>query len=291
MQNGKSGFERVWMPQNLQLRIITALIGIPITVLLVVLGGWAIFGLAAVIAVVAIMEFGALLRGRCPKQPPYLGVLLILILLLMTQWDAPWSWFVWLVALAAIIHVLLYWLRGEMAWRTMGHCTLSSMAGVAYVGLPIMAMLHLRKAGNEGAFWLILVLVLTWATDSFAYLAGRNFGNRLLAPRISPKKTIEGAFGGWLGGSVAGYVTLQLSGHYSAIYLPLILLVPPVAIIGDLWESVMKRYFQSKDSRLEGFNLFPGHGGVLDRIDALLFVAPTVLLYLIASRTVLVPGS
>ncbi|MCY4010348.1 MAG: phosphatidate cytidylyltransferase [Anaerolineaceae bacterium] len=278
------------MRQNLQLRIITALIGIPVTVLLVVLGGWALFALAAVVAVVASMEFTALLRGRCSKQPPFLGALLTLILLGLTQWSAPWSWYLWWVALAAASHVFHHWLRGEKGWHTMGRCTLSSLAGVVYVGLPILAMLHLREAGNSDAFWLILVLVLTWATDSFSYLAGRVFGNRLLAPRISPKKTIEGVLGGWLGGSVAGYVALQLSGQYAVIYLPLILFAPPVAVFGDLWESAMKRYFQSKDSRLAGFNLFPGHGGVLDRIDALLFVAPTVVLYLMATRTVLVAG-
>ena len=278
------------MPINLKLRFITALIGIPLTLVLIYLGDWALFGLALLIGAVAILEFTALMRGKFPQSFVQFGMPLMIIFLLLAQAGAHWSWFFVLLFVVISMILLLTLVRSDVDRKQGIWHALITVGGVLYVGLPLVAMLRLRMAASNGAFWLLLVLVLTWATDSFSYFSGRLLGKRMLAPQISPKKTIEGALGGWLGGSIAGIFTLQVGNQFKYEYLPLVLLAPIMAIIGDLWESSLKRYFQSKDSRLVAFNLFPGHGGVLDRIDSLLFVAPTTVLYLAVTTSVFQPG-
>jgi phosphatidate cytidylyltransferase len=139
-----------------------------------------------------------------------------------------------------------------------------------YLGLPIGAMQVIRQArGPQGLFLLMLTVFIS---DTGQYYSGRAFGRRLLAPTISPKKTIEGAVGGF----VAGALVLAVVGRWWLPDVPLafrvLLGVALVAlgIAGDLFESMLKRSAGVKDSSA----LIPGHGGVLDRIDALLFAAP-----------------
>ena len=150
-----------------------------------------------------------------------------------------------------------------------------AVLGAAYPGLLISALVRLRQL-DQGAWWVVLALVVTWFNDTGAYFAGRAFGKRKLYPRISPSKTWEGAIGGGLA-SIAGAVLTQ---HF---FLPAVPVWGAAAIglgasvlgpLGDLSESLLKRSFGAKDSG----KLLPGHGGLLDRIDALLFNAPFVLL-------------
>lgn len=139
-----------------------------------------------------------------------------------------------------------------------------------YLGLPIGAMIALRETRGPEALFLLMLTV--FVSDTAQYYTGRAFGRRRLAPTISPKKTIEGAIGGFLfGGALLGIV--------GAWWLPVVPLPVRVAlggtvvalgIAGDLFESMLKRSAGVKDSS----TLIPGHGGVLDRIDALLFAAP-----------------
>lgn len=156
-----------------------------------------------------------------------------------------------------------------------GEANALSMAAVAmmpslYLGLPIGALAALRnQAGPEVLFLLMLTVMVS---DSAQYYAGRAFGRRKLAPAISPKKTVEGAIGGFVfGAAVLGAVgawwlpTVPLS-----LRLLLGATLVALGIAGDLFESMLKRSAGVKDSS----SLIPGHGGVLDRIDALLFAAP-----------------
>lgn len=148
--------------------------------------------------------------------------------------------------------------------------TFSSVFAMAYLGLPLGAFLNLRHAdGREAVFALLLTVA---ASDTAQYYTGRLFGRRRLAPAISPKKTVEGA----AGGLVAGPLVMVLLGAWwrpGAGVLPMAalgLVVTSFGMLGDLFESLMKRSAGVKDSSA----LIPGHGGVLDRIDALLFAAP-----------------
>jgi len=150
-----------------------------------------------------------------------------------------------------------------------------AVLGAVYPGLLISALVPLRQM--ELGFWLVLLaLTVTWANDTGAYFAGRAFGKHKLYPRISPSKTWEGAAGGSLASVVGACVvqhlwlhTLSLSGA-ALIGAGAAVLGP----LGDLSESMLKRAFGAKDSG----RLLPGHGGMLDRLDALLFNAPFVLL-------------
>jgi phosphatidate cytidylyltransferase len=139
-----------------------------------------------------------------------------------------------------------------------------------YLGLPIGAMLAIRETrGPEVLFLLIFTVSMS---DTAQYYTGRAFGRRPLAPRISPKKTIEGA----LGGFAVGALILAVVGAWWVPALPLLLRallgvsIVALGVMGDLFESMLKRSAGVKDSS----TLIPGHGGILDRIDALLFAAP-----------------
>jgi len=150
-----------------------------------------------------------------------------------------------------------------------------AVLGAVYPGLLLSALVRLRQFDN-GAWWVVLALVVTWWNDSGAYFAGRAFGKRKLSPRISPSKTWEGALGGTLAATF-GSLLLQ---HFFIHALPIwgaVLIGLGASVmgpLGDLSESMLKRAFGAKDSG----KLLPGHGGLLDRIDALLFNAPFVLL-------------
>lgn len=129
-----------------------------------------------------------------------------------------------------------------------------------------------------GRFWIFLLLAATFASDTGAYLAGHTWGRHKLAPKLSPGKTIEGFFGGWVLALVAAFIVRFLFWADFPIGKLLVAtsLVAIIGPLGDLSESLLKRGFQVKDSS----QLIPGHGGLLDRVDALLFAAPVV--YLVA---------
>ena len=149
-----------------------------------------------------------------------------------------------------------------------------AVLGVIYPGLLLAALVRLRQL-DRGEWWIILAITVTWLNDTGAYFAGRAFGRRKLFPRISPSKTWEGAIGG-AAGSILGALVVQ---HF---WLPALPAWDAAAIgagaavlgpLGDLSESMLKRAFGRKDSG----RLLPGHGGLLDRVDSLLFNAPFVL--------------
>lgn len=144
-----------------------------------------------------------------------------------------------------------------------------SILGMLYIGIGFRSLLETR---DSGLGLLILVLVTIWATDIFAYLIGRKIGKNKLAPNISPNKTIEGSVGGTVTAVLVAavylyFVPLSMPFFWSLI---LMLLLSMAGQLGDLVESAFKRYYGIKDSG----NIFPGHGGVLDRFDSMLFVFP-----------------
>lgn len=144
-----------------------------------------------------------------------------------------------------------------------------------YIGLPLGLLAATRwSLGREAALLLILTVAIS---DTFQYYSGRTFGRHLLAPVVSPKKTIEGAAGGFVGAAlslaVIGYWWLPQMTLPARIALGLA--VAAVGIVGDLFESLLKRSVNMKDAS----SMIPGHGGVLDRIDALLFAAPVYYVF------------
>jgi len=152
----------------------------------------------------------------------------------------------------------------------------ASLFPALYLGLPVGALVAVRAfSGPRGLFLLMLTVIVS---DSMQYYTGRLFGRRPLAPLVSPKKTIEGALGGFLFGTAlfASVGAWWLPEMPLAVRIGLGLSIVALGIAGDLFESMLKRSANVKDSS----TLIPGHGGILDRIDALLFAAPVYYIVL-----------
>ena len=170
--------------------------------------------------------------------------------------------FAW--AVAAVATLMFYeWTRITKGWGVGWY-----VAGFVYALLPALALLWIRERDEHGLYLLIWVFIVTWSTDIGAYFTGRTFGQRKLAPTISPNKTVEGLFGGIAAAALLGGAWTLATGLGAALFA----LAPVLAIAaqaGDLFESGMKRRAGVKDSG----TWLPGHGGALDRLDGLVPVA------------------
>lgn len=254
---------------NLQKRVLTAFTLGPLVLAMVVAGGWWFFGLVLVLALVGTLEFCGLGRNRGIEAHPVIAIgAVIAVFYGIVQGSAALVVAGFVGAL--MLSVALSTARGRGLRQSLID-GLMACAAPAYVALPSGLFVLIRAADN-GLVWLLLVLCITWGTDVFAYFGGRQWGKTLLAPRISPKKTVEGALIGYLGGLLVSALLLMSTGSLTALTGAFILFGPAAAIIGDLGESALKRAFNVKDSHLSNFNLFPGHGGVLDRTDSLILV-------------------
>ncbi len=145
-----------------------------------------------------------------------------------------------------------------------------SLLGVPYIGLAVIALIWLRGDVEYGFLAIIYLFVTVWTVDIFAYISGRLFGGPKFAPKISPKKTWSGFIGGVGAGTLAGVIFGAQMGGTSLVIIGLIsLLIGAISQLGDLFESAFKRHFDIKDAS----NLIPGHGGLFDRVDGLMFAA------------------
>jgi phosphatidate cytidylyltransferase len=264
--------------RNLAVRVVTALVLFPFAVWMTWLGG---LPFAILIGVAAALAAGELIWMFEKRLPPtgWLGVLGAAACPI-GAWLWPQGGKVfqdWSGVLAAgmVVALLVAALlqRGalEHAPRSAG---LAALAW-GYAGLLPSSVVALRVHESAGWQWVVLLFIVSWANDTLAYFAGRFLGKRPLAPRISPKKTWEGFWGGAVG-SIAGAVVVKLL-FLPAVSIPAVVVVGAGAAVlgplGDLSESMLKRAAGVKDSG----RVIPGHGGLLDRIDAVLFVAPWVV--------------
>jgi phosphatidate cytidylyltransferase len=257
------------MSSNLVKRILSAVVLIPLVGLVVYLGGWVLFAVILLAGLLAGYEYLQMLRTR-DLAPSYVFTLgLIAFFVIDAQWPQlgllPFGLFcIPLLALVAEI-----W-HGN-APNSLVNWALA-VAGGIYIGFTLSHFIRLR-AINDGALWLALALVSTWIADSGAYFVGLRMGKTPFHPKISPKKTREGAVGELVSGTLAvvllGFFFLDLPIGWGVV---LGVLVSLGATYGDLAESIIKRQVGVKDSG----NIIPGHGGMLDRVDSLLFVVPIV---------------
>jgi phosphatidate cytidylyltransferase len=147
-----------------------------------------------------------------------------------------------------------------------------TIMGWLYVVLPFSIFIMLYKLPNSSAEWLIIsgMFLIIWSNDTFAYLSGRFFGKHKLFERISPKKTWEGSIGGFVFAVIAGLVYAFFTNQSFIFWGVGACIIAIGGVIGDLIESKIKRITGVKDSG----NIMPGHGGILDRFDAIMFAAP-----------------
>jgi phosphatidate cytidylyltransferase len=154
----------------------------------------------------------------------------------------------------------------------------SGVFGILYITLPLSLLngINLNHSGDF-AYLVLCIFLLIWTNDTFAYLSGLSFGKHKLFERISPKKTWEGFFGGFVAVLVVAWFIFPLLKEMGRIeWIILAAIISISSVFGDFAESLFKRAANLKDSG----NIMPGHGGILDRIDSLLFVAPVVYIYL-----------
>ena len=160
--------------------------------------------------------------------------------------------------------------------RTRGQLALNAAYGVFYLGWPVILLIWLRDGHDRvGLHWTVLVFAVTWSADIVAYLAGSLFGGPRLWPRLSPKKTWSGFIGGLTAGVLAGagMAAWLDMGPLNLFWGAALGLAAALATMGgDLWESALKRRFGVKDAG----TLIPGHGGLLDRVDGLMFAVVVV---------------
>ena len=259
-------------------RWITGLAALPILIFLVVKGGMAFYGLVTGVALLALQEYYRIVfsgSGRSIFGPiPLTGFILTPMIILGAQAGLLWT-VMGLLGLNLLVVALISIVRFKPD-RSETETVFVQTMGITYIALPL-AMLVLIRGQSEGITWIFFILAIVFIGDTSAYHVGSLYGRHKLCPSVSPGKTLEGSLGGLAGNLAAGSMV-------KAFFLPMLPWPESLAFfiiagiagqIGDLFESQFKRLGNIKDSGV----ILPGHGGILDRIDALLFVAPVAFLF------------
>ncbi len=250
-------------------RVLTALALIPIAVYVVLWANvWVFSAVLVAAAILSYREYDRIAEGYGFGAPGPLGYAAGLLLLFVER--EPWTWLV--LVLAALAGMALAMRAADLA-QTLPRAALL-LLGIVYVFGCWKCARPLRESSPH---WLMYTLLVNWAGDIGAYYTGRSLGKRKLAPRVSPKKTWEGA-----AGSLAASVVI--AGAYLTYFVPTVGIGAAVALtlavnaagqVGDLAESALKRGAGVKDSGA----ILPGHGGFLDRVDSTMFALPVVYAY------------
>ncbi|HOD34591.1 MAG TPA: phosphatidate cytidylyltransferase [Syntrophales bacterium] len=257
-------------------RWITAVIAVPILFVLVLYASDLVFALfVTAVSLVGMLEYNRLVFDT-PSMPERLLTILFALLLPLAAHFGNSHVVLGVIAVGVLVSLVGY----VLTKARVGNFDLSSPArlllGVLYIPFLLSHIILLRQ-GEKGINWVFFIIVIAFAGDVAAFYIGRTFGKRKLAPRVSPGKTVEGIYG-LVAGSVLGCVVYQ---HFVFPQLPVAHAVVMgfmgslIGQTGDLFESTIKRASGVKDSG----EILPGHGGILDRIDCLLFIIPFVYYY------------
>lgn len=258
---------------GLKLRILSAAVMLPVAIAATWLGGWFFATLVALAGIAMLWEWGRL-PGNLAMNVVVSGSLAFIAGLYLCLSSNPAAGFGLIIVISPIIALLQ---RKKFVWHAFGF---------PYIALPCLALLWLREGADNGLILVFWLLVVVWATDIGAYFAGRTIGGPKLIPRISPNKTWAGLIGGMAAAGIAGGLMARLEPQLPAVGLAIFgAVLAVVAQAGDFTESAIKRRCGVKDSS----HLIPGHGGVLDRLDGLLFAAPVAALALLLWRDKLWP--
>jgi len=275
-------------------RVLTALLLVPGVMALVWWSPpWVFAGLVGLVGMLALQEFFAigeragmrsywLWTGMCTMglavvQSVQARVELSVIpggMTIVKSADAPWLTLENLLLAFALGMTLAATLNRHPVTETLGAVGLSA-AGLLLVALPFSYLIRVQGVDPKARLWTLFVMWLVWAGDSVAYFVGRAFGRLPMAPQISPKKTWEGAAGNLLGSLLVAAVFSQWMDVSRAHLLMAAAAANVAGQAGDLLESAYKRSAGVKDSG----TILPGHGGVLDRIDALIYAAPVIWIF------------
>lgn len=257
-------------------RVITALLLAPLAVaLILLLPSWAFATVIAALCLLALWEWTRLagLRGRAMRA--VLLALSALVFYVLWRWRHAFGVNAVVFAGCAWWCLALAWLsRPSFAAAPTPRNMLIKLAAGALAVFPAwIALMRIHDTAALGPWWALYALALGWAADTFAFLSGKRWGRTKLAPAISPGKTREGVYGALAASAIVAAIGGWLLGVRGALLAGLVLLgVACVAfsVVGDLFESLVKRHAGVKDSGA----LFPGHGGVFDRMDAIFALLP-----------------
>lgn len=262
----------------LRTRALSAVVLIPLVAGATYAGGWVLAGVVFLAVALAARELLSLM-GEAGYRPSLLVCVVVMAAFLVSA-RFPDAHLTGLVLAAAVILTLIWQLlrppegQPTESWAL----TLGAAIWLGWLGSFFVQVRDLSPAFGLGlgTRWLVLVFLVTWINDSAAYFVGKAVGRHPCCPYLSPKKTWEGTIGGWFGGLAAtallGYWLVDLPWIHGLVLGALLATVAP---FGDLAKSMVKRQMKVKDFS----SLIPGHGGMFDRIDSLLFVAPVAYYY------------
>lgn len=252
-------------------RIVTAIIAAALFLSIVLYGGAPFILMVYLIATLGFHELLKMKKISLFSFPGFIGSLALWLLLLPSHIQIEFLEVDFAkveVALLAVLLILSYTVltKNEFTFDDAGFIIVS----VLYVGVGFYYLIETRATGLSFLFYGLFVI---WANDSGAYFIGRSYGKKKLWPMISPNKTIEGSIGGIVSGVIVGIVFVLLGVFPESGIIEIILITLLISAggqVGDLVESAFKRHYSVKDSG----HILPGHGGILDRFDSLLFVLP-----------------
>ncbi len=265
-------------------RIITAVLGIPFVIVVLAFGNPWLKLTMMLLSFIALFElYGVVKKEYRPIQwIGYSGILLYYLFFdIMTKY---YTLFLGILIIAILTYMVIKYPKYSIVDVAV------TVFSVLYCSLLFSFMILTREL-EYGFFWVWLVPISAWGSDTCAYFTGVSIGKHKLAPLLSPKKTIEGSIGGVLGAGVIGYFYTIIFAHWSEPILGQQVIFVVIAVMlgaivsqfGDLAASAIKRFFNEKDFG----NILPGHGGILDRFDSFLFVAPVIYVAIIISQNVM----
>jgi phosphatidate cytidylyltransferase len=264
--------------KDILVRSATGAIFISIVIGSLVYSAWSALLVMGVFAAIGLWEYQRMLQTEQGGPHPFFTLLsgLVIYGLLGYNWlvsSTPLS--LVFVGIFPIILMFLELYRNQS--QPLQNVALTFFSWM-YIIAPLFILVYMRgDEGMAGSLYPIGMLLIVWTNDTFAYLFGRFLGKNKLFPRISPKKTWEGTLGGVLFALIAGALIAYFSNQSYLLWLVASLVIAPAAIFGDLFESMIKRSLGIKDTGA----IMPGHGGILDRFDAVFFAAPLFGMWLL----------
>ena len=280
---------------ELQKRIFVAIVGIPIAVVLVLLGSYYLLIAIVILNYLATLEFSKLAKIIANNNnSQFIAIansLFIIPWLLfvtdfpkMINFDFAFLYSSFLIPLYYIIVLLLiiFFIKNNRL-----NTLLTTAGGLFFINIPMVSLFFARHFDsriipeNLSGYFVLIYFISIWVGDSLAYFVGRKYGKHKIAPSISPKKSWEGGIAGFIGAALVFYFGMQIVGlnfHYITSIL-LIFTVSVLSQVGDFIESSFKREANIKDSS----SILSAHGGILDRMDSIMFTAPIILIILLLS--------
>ena len=254
-------------------RLISGIVLVALAILLVTKGGVLLYCVTAAISLIGMFELYRVM-GIEKKAPGIAGYLACLGYYGLVWFEG--QHYVTLLAIAALMVLMSIYVFTFPKYGT--EQITVAFFGIFYLGI-MLSYLYQVRAMADGKYLVWLILLSSWGCDTFAYCAGKLFGKHKMTPKLSPKKTVEGAVGGIVGAAVLGFLygtffknnMIQVT-NPGVISAAACAIAAVISMVGDLAASAIKRNHDIKDYG----NLIPGHGGILDRFDSMIFTAPAI---------------